>query len=309
MHYPQKTYLAVTLLTSALLIGGCGGSGSSSDSDSDTTVASRGVITGFGSVYVNGTRYHTGGTRFDIDDNPGSESDLRVGMIVTVRGTHSNDGTSGRATYIEYDNEIKGPVSAITPDPMDATRVTLTILGQPVEVNANTTIDDDGGLTFATIQVGQVLEVSAFKTEGGLVATHIELQPNDLEIEIKGEVENLVGNNFEINGFAVSFGPATEFEDIPVFRNGIYVEVEGRLDGAGTTLLADEIEAEDESLYDDLDDAEIEGVIYDYNDTAKTFKIQGQAIALEHEILELTAERMLLLDADGSTRFDWRRVP
>jgi hypothetical protein len=28
----------------------------------------------------------------------------------------------------------------------------------------------------------------------------------------------------------------------------------------------------------------------------------------DHKILELTAERLLLLDADGTTRYDWRRV-
>jgi len=28
----------------------------------------------------------------------------------------------------------------------------------------------------------------------------------------------------------------------------------------------------------------------------------------DHEILELTNERMLLLDSDGETKYDWRRV-
>jgi hypothetical protein len=29
----------------------------------------------------------------------------------------------------------------------------------------------------------------------------------------------------------------------------------------------------------------------------------------EQEILELTPDRMLLLDADGETKYDWRKVP
>lgn len=37
--------------------------------------------------------------------------------------------------------------------------------------------------------------------------------------------------------------------------------------------------------------------------------LQTMGDTAEHEILELTSEQMLLLDADGSTRFDWRRVP
>ena len=74
---------------SVLLASGCGGGGSSSDSETSSTdgasVVSRGIITGFGSVYVNGVRYHTEGTRFTIDDDEGDESGLKVGMIVTVR--------------------------------------------------------------------------------------------------------------------------------------------------------------------------------------------------------------------------------
>jgi hypothetical protein len=51
------------LTATILMASGCGGSSSSSD-DADSTVVSRGLITGFGSVYVNGIRFHTGGTTF-----------------------------------------------------------------------------------------------------------------------------------------------------------------------------------------------------------------------------------------------------
>ena len=84
------------------------------------------------------------------------------------------------------DNELKGPVSSIASDPNDATIKTLAILSQSVEVNSNTSIDNDGGLTFDNIQLDDVLEVSGFVTASGLIATHIELQDNDLEIEIRG---------------------------------------------------------------------------------------------------------------------------
>ena len=74
------------------------------------------LITGFGSVYVNGIRFHTGGTQFSIDDESGVESDLRVGMIVTVKGSKNDDGVNGHATHISYDNELKGPVASIVYD-------------------------------------------------------------------------------------------------------------------------------------------------------------------------------------------------
>lgn len=293
---------AVALSTSILLASGCGGGSSSSDDGSDSTIASRGVITGFGSVYVNGTRYHTSGTRFTVDDDNGSESDLRVGMVVTVKGTKSDNGASGSATHIFYDNELKGPVASITPDPLDATRQTLVILGQSVEVNANTTFDDDRGLTFATIQINDVLEVSGYATDSGLVATHIELQPNDLEIEIRGEIKNLDSDSFDINGFPVSYDSSTQLDDIALLQNDLYVEVEGQLNASGTILIASEIEGEDRNLDDSMDDAEVEGAIYDYNAVNQTFKILGQAVDASGAVLypsTLVLADDLVVEAEG----------
>jgi len=279
MKYLKTTRLigVSTFVAAVLLAGGCGGSSSSSD-DADNTVVSRGLITGFGSVYVNGIRFHTGGTQFSIDDDSGVESDLRVGMIVTVKGSIDNNGHNGQATHISYDNELKGPVSSITTDPNDTTIKTLVILGQSVEVNSNTTIDDDGGLTFDNIQLNDVLEVSGFVTESGLIATHVELQDDDLEIEIKGHIENLTTNSFNIKNFPVSYDGTTELDDISALVEGLFVEVEGQLDAAGTTLIAYKIEAEHEGLDDDMDEAEIEGAISNYNPVDDTFQIQGQLV-------------------------------
>ena len=273
---------ASALVATVLLASGCGGSSSSSD-DADNTVVSRGIVTGFGSVYVNGIRFHTGGTQFSIDDDNGVESDLRVGMIVTVKGSKNDDGVNGHATHISYDNELKGPVASIvydTPDPANATMATIVILGQSVVANLDTTIDNDGGLTFDNIQVGDVLEVSGFIGTSGLIATHIELQADASEIEIKGHIDDnsLTPNSFTINGFPVSYDDTTELDDLSALANGLLVEVKGQLDGAGTTLIAREIEGEHEGLDDDMDDAEIQGAIYDYDSDKNTFKILDQRI-------------------------------
>lgn len=303
MMFLQTTRLigSSALVAAILLASGCGGSSSSSD-DADSTVVSRGLITGFGSVYVNGIRFHTGGTQFSVDDDSGVESDLRVGMIVTVKGSVDDSGANGQATQITYDNELKGPVSSIVPDPNDATIKTLVILGQSIEVNSNTTIDNDGGLTFDNIQLDDVLEVSGFVTALGLIATHIELQDNDLEIEIKGHIENLTTNSFNIKGFPVSYDGTTELDDIGALVEGLFVEVKGQLNGTGTILLADKIETEHEGLDDDMDEAEIEGVISGYNDTDKTFTIQDQFIDASNAVFEpasLVLANGLIVEAEG----------
>jgi len=270
-----------------LLASGCGGSSSSSDVadlNDDQTVVSRGLITGFGSVYVNGIRFHTGGTMFSVDDDGGAESDLKVGMIVTVKGSKSDDGVNGHATHIFYDNELKGPVTSIVydnADPALATTAILGILAQPVTVNRDTTIDDDGGLTFETIKVNDVLEVSGYANASGLLATHIELQADALEIEIRGHID--VGSltlldSFTISGFPVSYDGTTELDDIGALVEGLFVEVEGELNLAGDTLIASKIEGEHEGLDDGMDDAEVQGMIDDYNSNEDTFTILGQQI-------------------------------
>ena len=299
-HLKNMRLTPAALGLSILLASGCGG-GSSSDTTSSgdeavgASVVSRGIITGFGSVYVNGVRYHTNGTRFTIDDHKGDESDLKVGMIVTVTGSSLGRG-EGNADSIVYDNELKGPVSVITPDAVDVSRKTLTILGQAVLVTADTTIDDDHGLTFGSIALNDVLEVSGYVTATGFTATHIELQDNADEIEIKGHIENLTPNSFTIGGFPVSYDGTTKLDDIKALAEDMFVEAKGQLDGAGTTLIASKIEGEDEGL-DDVDEAEIKGVITDYNPADDTFMLQGQKVDASRAELKPTS----LVLADGVT--------
>jgi hypothetical protein len=103
------------------MIAACGGGGGGQVAGIDgggtptpvATVVSKGTITGFGSVIVNGVHYDSNGADITIDDNPGLESDLAVGDVVVVKGTLSSSGTSGSADSIDFDDAVEGPVSAI----------------------------------------------------------------------------------------------------------------------------------------------------------------------------------------------------
>jgi len=300
--FQLKTFLASGIVASSLALSGCGGGGGSSDEIADNT-SSRGLITGFGSVYVNGIKYETDDARYDIDDDDSAnEDDLRVGMMVTVSGEIDDNGKTGRASHIAYENELKGPISTITPD-TDPTMATLTILGQAVLVDGNTTFDDDHGFSFATMTVGDVVEVSGFTTQAGITATHIEKQDDDTDIEIVGEIANLTTTSFEIKGFNISYDGNTDIEDNATLVDGLYVEVEGVLDGAGTTLIAEEIEAKTKGLGDDMDEAEIQGVISAYNAADNTFLIQGQLVDASNAELSpssLTLANGLTVEAEGS---------
>lgn len=308
-HMKQRVGVgAGALVAMMLLASGCGGgSSSSSDGDADSTVVSRGLITGFGSVYVNGIRFHTGGSIFSVDDDSGVESDLKVGMIVTVKGSKSDDGVNGHATHISYDNELKGPVTSIVydnADPALATTASLGILARPVTIDRDTTIDDDGGLTFETIKVNDVLEVSGYANDSGLHATHIELQADASEIEIKGHIDigSLTSNSFTVNGFPVSYDVTTPLDDIASLSEELFVEVEGELNLAGDTLIAREIEGESEGLDDDMDDAEVQGMIDNYDLKEDTFTILGQpvdATGAELYPSTLVLDDDLIVEAEG----------
>ncbi|MEW8155838.1 MAG: DUF5666 domain-containing protein, partial [Candidatus Thiodiazotropha endolucinida] len=103
MRLSRSSKIFCTMLAVCLTLSACGGGGGGSASEDGTTITARGVITGFGSIYVNGVRYHTNSTRFTVDDNPGTESDLKLGMVVTVTATLNDDNT-GNASSIVFDN-------------------------------------------------------------------------------------------------------------------------------------------------------------------------------------------------------------
>jgi hypothetical protein len=56
-------------------------------------VTSVGPISGFGSIIQGGVEYQTSGAQIHIDDQPGTEAQLRVGQVITIKGTVNEDGT------------------------------------------------------------------------------------------------------------------------------------------------------------------------------------------------------------------------
>jgi len=280
MKTPFKKALLPALITSTLVMAGCGGS-SSTDTATPTTSSrvTSGIISGFGSVYVNGVKYETTGTSMKVDDNPGaSQDDLRIGMRVKINGTVNADGVTGTASDLIYENEVKGPVTNF--DNSNPALITMTVLGQQVSVDADTRFDQ--GMTLADLADGVFIEVSGLLTGSGITATFIEEQQagvfnaaTDL-VEIKGVISNLAASSFSIRGLTINFDSTTVLDNISALGDGLYVEVKGLLNG--TAIDASKVEAEEDGLGDNADDVEMEGIVADYNAAASTFTIQGQLI-------------------------------
>ena len=84
-------------------LGGIQGSGRTSPA----TVV--GPITGFGSIFVNGVEYATSGAQVRIDGQAATESQLRVGQVVTLKATQNEDGRTGVANEVAFVVTRRGP--------------------------------------------------------------------------------------------------------------------------------------------------------------------------------------------------------
>jgi hypothetical protein len=298
------------LLMVAVLIG-CGGGGGGGDSSvanngggiGGTGITSSGTIDGFGSIFVNGVEFETDAATIVLDSNSANESDLRLGMVVTVRGAVDDNGRNGTADNVEFDDDVQGPIAVITVD-ADGSSKTLTVLGVTVLADQTSTVFDD--VSFATLAVDDVIEVSGFfNASGVLVATRIEKKENFTagvsEIEVKGLVSNLMATEFTLNSFTVDFS-AADVSDVPggQLTDGLSVEVKGTLNGS--TITASRIEQEDGVFGDNVDKVSIEGLITDFVD-AGNFKIAGQLIdasAAQLQPVGLVLQNGQKVEAEGA---------
>ncbi|MDJ0759389.1 MAG: DUF5666 domain-containing protein [Woeseiaceae bacterium] len=201
-----------------------------------------GPIANFGSIVVNGVTYNTDAATFTIDDEPGTQDDLDVGDVVVVSGTINDDGITGVADSVFFDDLVKGPVDSI-----DLATSSLVVLGQPVLVGASTSFDD--GFSPAALEgvnVGQIVEVSGqIDADDNIVATRIEPKPTGTMFEVYGTVtgNDATAQTFNIRGLEVDYSGAM-LEDFPSGQvaDGDFVEVKGSSLGTSGELLATEVE-------------------------------------------------------------------
>ena len=249
------------LAAAAVALCGCGGAGGGAviGGGIDGSGFVVGPIEGFGSVVVQGIRFDAAGATVTIEGAPGTEADLRLGMVVSVEGDIDNVTMTGVALAIDFEDEVEGPVDSI-----DAAASSFTVLGQIVSVTA-TTVFDPPSLSLDSLEDGDPVEVSGYRTATDRIrATRVEAVEDFDDIELSGIVRNLdpFARTFTLSGVAVDYADA-EFDglDEDSLRNGIEVEVlssQGIVDGF---LIADVVEGEDDDEDRSGDEAEIEGFV------------------------------------------------
>lgn len=288
---------AINLVLVGTLAGGlaaCGGGGSGSSgsvgASGNAEGTSVGAVTGFGSVYVNGTRFATDGS-VSSDDGIEREGQLEKGMVLKIKGDWDERG-QGQADAVFYDDTLRGPLVAAT---WDATASTgqLELLGQVVVLNNQTVFRGATPVELAAAPANYRVRVSGWRLDDGSFRASFvgaRLLGSDFddvnEAELEGVVQNLDAQlqTFTINGFTVDYTSAVADDDFSLdqLENGLAVEVEGQLNADGDVLLAEEIDDEDD-LFDDNDDVEISGDIYDFDASARTFRINGVLVQLNAE--------------------------
>ena len=252
------------------LLGGCGGGGDgapgvSAGNASGSAMAS-GTITGFGSVFVNGKRFETTAASFVVDGQPGSQSDLKLGMTVVVSGSVNGDQRS--ANSVRQRDVVEGLVQSVAVDGLS-----LVVMGQAVLIDNTTLIDNNiPGQSVRNLVAGtDFVEVNGhIRPDGVIQATFIERKlAGTVTPEVRGYVRNhnSGAQTFQIGNLTVTYGAAVS-NDMPSPAgsgwNGLLVEAKGTGVGsfavATTTLTASKVEPESQGVQQ-ADEFEVEGLV------------------------------------------------
>ncbi len=277
-------FLLLSLLALTYFLTACsGGSASNSDGGIEGTgapVASAGAISSFGSVFVNGIEFETNTSNIIIDDEGSQpESALQVGMLVLVRGTLDDSGTTGSAISITFETRLQGPATAVS---IDGDSGSLTILGVEVIVTEETVIDAD---TLSSLSDGQVLSVSGFTFDNSIVATRIDLISNSYSngdrLEIDGTIAEVDSANsrFRLNTLWVDFSSANILPaSISSLEPGLLVDVRGSGFDSHDRLQAIRVKVKNgEFDFESGDSIELEGIVSDFVSNAE-FELAGTPV-------------------------------
>ena len=296
----MKREFTTIVAAAILLLASCGGPTQLGGiQGSGSPVVAYGPIAGFGSIFVNGVEYATSNAQIRIDDQPGTESQLLVGQVVTVVGSVNSDGTTGTATQVTSSGDVAGPITQI-----DTVGGTFVVLGQTVRVSGSTLFDDNiQPASIAGLQVGNIVEVSGFPNAAGeIVASRIQREAAGSALEVKGIVLSLdmTAHTFHVNTLTVDYSAITPSGSL---ANGAIVKVSGTLLNAAGALVATRVDVLPGFGATANDEGEIEGLITTFTSNSD-FVVNGQRVTTNANtqfILDgATLAVDVLVEVDGS---------
>jgi len=271
-------FVLLSVLISVLLTSCSGGESGTGITGSDPKV-SVGVITGFGSVFVNGVEFDTSHAQINVNESDATEQDLSIGMVVAVVGSADRAGVVGKADAVYYESEVRGIVSQNNQDG------TLDIMGQMVKYDTETVFesDDDTVTVIEDIPEGAVVEVSGYRTgDNTLHATHMTLVSNTYttgaELTVKGVVTTGLSNGkFSMGSLTIAVDSTTQFVGIPnqQLTPGAVIKVKSIRGVLNNELQADIIESGTSDYVSVGDTVDIEGLVMNAGVTPSEFLLNG----------------------------------
>ncbi|HWV15139.1 MAG TPA: DUF5666 domain-containing protein [Cellvibrio sp.] len=270
------------LISLSMLLLSCGGGGSSVagiDGSGAPVTSASGTVNGFGSVIVNGVRYHSDKATITVDGQVASENSLHTGYQVRVTGTLNSDGT-GTASSIEFTPNLVGAITAI-----DLQNEQLVLLQQTVQIT-NTTLFDSAiePNDLSGLAVGAEILVSGqSNSEGMIAATRIELAPQKSH-QLTGVISNLTSSSFTLNNLTVNFSAAS-LNNLPnnQLKDGLSVSIKGSLDSNGI-FQASAISYQRTQFSSEVKNAEVEGFITRFV-SASDFSVAGITCSAKNDTI------------------------
>jgi len=237
MQHKFRTIAGIASLS--LFLAACG-----SSSDEEVVLVpnatSSGIVSGFGSVYVNGLRYVTQDSSIIKNGIESSEEALKVGMKVVIKANQSldNDPT---ALEVKYLADAIGIIDSI-----DLADPSLRILGQTYFVSPMTKFD---GTPFNELRIGMAIELSAFENETGRFVINYLTTKDDLsEYQLSGTVSQLkkLDKSFVIGDLSIDYAQA----DVQgTLYDGSTVAIKSNIAPINNEFLVDEVSVQGMLLY------------------------------------------------------------
>lgn len=274
-------------LLAALLLQGCGGGSSSASNPPSTTSGTQlasGVVTGFGSVFVDGTEIEDANAKVRVENADGSYSNTVLQMGQRVRVNHDGKGTASQVTV---DAAVIGTVSNVGSS-------TLTVAGQVVSVNADSatgslTVWGGGYSSITDVKTSDLVEVhgtpvydSTSKTYT-VTATRVQkITASTGRMQVAGTISDLdtSAKTFKINGLTVNYSSAALRPANASLSNGTVVTAYAPLT-TGNTITASNLKVnrlQDSSLA--LSVAQVGGQVSRYDSATQTFEVQGIKVTM-----------------------------
>lgn len=221
-----------------------------------------GEIMDFGSIFVNGIEYFTDAAAIYIDDQPATESQLRVGMVVSVEGTVDSNGLTGQASRVDYRPSIRGSLDAAPVATSDGSK--FTVNGIQVSITATTILDGaTGPMGFAA---GDRVEVSGFRANGAILARRVTRSATLAGTVLTGKISSVTGSVFNLGSLSIDATGATLVNATTPLAGGMTVRVKSAAIPAGGTLAVTEVRVESGDL--STSTGSVDGVVSNLSTTS-----------------------------------------